>query len=156
LKAVPRAEQPPVPYVFYAFRLMVGIGVIMFLIALCGLALRFVGRLYDSRWFAGICAISSPLPFVAILAGWTVTEVGRQPYLVYGYLRTADAVAPVLPSNVATSLILFFIVYSVLLVAFFWYATKLVLRGPHVEAPSTHPHAVRPGKDAAPARQPAE
>jgi cytochrome d ubiquinol oxidase subunit I len=151
LKAAPRDEQPPVPYVFYAFRVMVGIGVILFLIALAGLVLRFLRRLYEVPWFAAICAGSSPLPFLAILAGWTVTEVGRQPYIVYGHLRTADAVSPVAPHAVATSLILFFIVYSVLLLAFFWYAAHIVFRGPTIEEPVERPHAVRPGRDAAPA-----
>lgn len=151
IKAAPPDEQPPVPYIFYAFRVMVGIGLIMLLIALTGTILRLRGRLYDSRWFTGICAFSSPLPFVAILAGWTVTEVGRQPYLVYGHLRTADAVSPVAPTAVGTSLILFFIVYAVLLLAFFWYATLIVLRGPAVEEPAENPLSVRPGKDAAPA-----
>jgi cytochrome d ubiquinol oxidase subunit I len=151
LKAVPRDEQPPVPFVFYAFRVMVGLGVILFLIALAGLVLRFLRRLYDTPLFAAICAFSSPLPFFAILAGWTVTEVGRQPYVVYGYLRTADAVSPVAPHAVAASLALFFIVYSVLLLAFFWYAGHIVLRGPAVHEPAEQPHAVRPGKDAAPA-----
>jgi cytochrome bd ubiquinol oxidase subunit I len=153
LKAVPPAEQPPVPYVFYAFRLMVGIGVAMFLIALTGALLRLRGRL-GARWFARLCAFSSPLPFLAILCGWTVTEVGRQPYVVYGLLRTADAVSPLEPRAVATSLVLFFIVYAVLLLAFFWYATVLVLRGPAVEDPQQDPITVRPGKDSAPARHP--
>ncbi|MGH7040225.1 MAG: cytochrome ubiquinol oxidase subunit I [Stellaceae bacterium] len=156
LKAVPRRDQPPVPYVFYAFRVMVGIGVVLFLIALAGLILRFLRRLYDTRAFAAVCAFSSPLPFVAILAGWTVTEVGRQPWIVYGHLRTADAVSPLPPQVVATSLILFFIVYAVLLVAFFWYAGGIVLRGPQIAAPTDDPHAVRPGKDSAPARSPAQ
>ena len=64
-------------------------------IALIGLWLRWRGRLYDTRWFSIVCAFSSPLAFIAILAGWTVTEAGRQPYVVYGHLRTADAVSPV-------------------------------------------------------------
>jgi len=147
LKAVPPADRPPVPYVFYAFRLMVGIGVVLLLIALIGLYLRMRGRLYETRWFSAICAFSSPLPFLAVLCGWTVTEVGRQPYVVYGHLRTADAATPLPPGAVATSLILFFIVYSVLLVAFFYYAARIVFRGPHVEEPS--PLAVRPGTSSA-------
>lgn len=154
LKAVPRADQPPVPYVFFAFRAMVGIGVLLIVIALTGFVLRLGGRLYDSRWFTGLCAFSSPLPFVAILAGWTVTEVGRQPYVVYGYLRTAQAVSPLAPSVVETSLILFALVYATLLIAFFWYATRFVLRGPTSDEPAAAPLAVRPGKDAAPARHP--
>ena len=156
IKSVPPNEQPPVPFVFFAFRLMVGLGVVMFLIALGGLVLRLMGRLYDTRWFAGLAAFSSPFPFLAILSGWTVTEVGRQPYIVYGHLRTADAVSPLPPSAVATSLSLFFVAYSVLLAAFFWYATRLVLRGPAVGEPAERPMAVRPGKDSAPAAISAE
>jgi cytochrome d ubiquinol oxidase subunit I len=155
LKAVPRRDQPPVPYVFYAFRVMVGIGFVLFLIALTGLILRFRRRLYEARWFAAVCAFSSPLPFLAILAGWTVTEVGRQPWVVYGYLRTADAVSPLPPHMVAISLALFFTVYAILLLAFFWYAGHIVLRGPTTAGLAEPPHAVRPGKDAAPAGQPA-
>ncbi|HEX5281300.1 MAG TPA: cytochrome ubiquinol oxidase subunit I [Micropepsaceae bacterium] len=155
LKTVPRSDQPPVPFVSFAFRIMVAIAIVLLLVALVGAVLRMCGRLYNSRWFAGFCAISSPLPFLAILSGWTVTEVGRQPFLVYGHLRTADAVAPVLPAHVAATLVLFIIVYTVLLLAFFWYAARLVLRGPTVEAPQNHPHAVRPGRDSAPAGEPA-
>lgn len=154
LKAVPRTERPPVPYVFFAFRLMVGIGIVLFAIALTGLYLRLGGRLYVTRWFGAICAFSSPLPFLAVLCGWTVTEVGRQPYVVYGHLRTADAVAPVTAGSVATSLTLFFIVYAVLLVAFFYYAARLVFRGPHSDEPSQQPFAVRPGLDSVAAQQP--
>jgi cytochrome d ubiquinol oxidase subunit I len=156
LKAVRRADRPPVLYVFYAFRLMVGIGVLLLLIALTGLYLRLRNRLYDTRWFAAACAFSSPLPFLAILCGWTVTEVGRQPYVVYGYMRTADAVAPLAAGSVAMSLILFAIVYTILLVAFFYYAARIVFHGPHVEEPSQQPLAVRPGKSSAFARQRAE
>jgi cytochrome bd ubiquinol oxidase subunit I len=148
LKAVPRADQPPVPYVFFAFRAMVGIGLLLFAIAVAGLALRLLGRLYDARWFAALCAFSSPLPFLAILAGWTVTEVGRQPYIVYGYLRTAAAVSPLAPAAVAFSLALFVVVYSVLLLAFFWYAARVVLRGPQLAEPAD-PMTVHPGKQAA-------
>jgi len=150
LKEVPPDQRPYVPLPFFAFRIMVGIGVLMLAIALAGLYLRWRGRLYDTRWFAMACAFSSPLPFIAVLAGWTVTETGRQPWIVQGLLRTADAVAPVAPGAVSTSLALFVIVYLVLLVAFFWYAARLVLRGPGEAA--ERPEATRPGIDAAPAR----
>jgi cytochrome bd ubiquinol oxidase subunit I len=150
LKSVPREERPPVPYVFFAFRIMIGIGLALAAIAVVGLFLRRRGRLYDTRWFAGLCAVSSPLPFVAILAGWTVTEVGRQPYLVYGQLRTALGAAPVAASAVASSLVLFLAVYALLLAAFFFYAGRTVLEGPqHGES---GPAAVRPGLDSAPAK----
>ncbi len=152
LKSVPAADRPYVPLPFFAFRVMVGIGLVLLAIALAGLVLRWRGRLYDTRWFAMLCAFSSPLAFIAILAGWTVTETGRQPYLVYGYLRTAESAAPVAASAVAGSLILFVLVYLVLLAAFFFYAMRLVLRGPAEEEPAERPERTRPGVDTAPGR----
>jgi cytochrome d ubiquinol oxidase subunit I len=152
LKSVPPQERPPVPAVFFAFRAMVGIGLILLAIVLVGNLLRWRGLLYEARWFNAVCAFSSPLPFLAILAGWTVTETGRQPYVVYGLLRTADAVSPVAAGAVFGSLALFVTVYSVLLLAFFLYATRLVLRGPEVHAPEHHPSSVRPGVEGAVAR----
>ena len=127
LKAVPPAERPYVPIVFWAFRLMVGIGLALTAIAILGAVLRWRGRLYDTDWFSKVCAFSSPLGFIAVLSGWTVTEAGRQPYVVYGHLRTADAISPVAASAVSTSLILFVTVYGVLLIAFFFYPHPAVL-----------------------------
>src|SRR4051812_3027616 len=152
LKSVPPQERPPVPFVFFAFRAMVGIGLVLLSIVFVGAVLRWSGRLYDTRWFSIVCAFSSPLPFLAILAGWTVTETGRQPYVVYGLLRTADAVSPVAPGAVFASLALFVVVYTVLLIAFFFYATRLVLRGPEVREPQHDPASVRPGIESAVAR----
>jgi cytochrome bd ubiquinol oxidase subunit I len=156
LKAVPPAERPYVPIVFWAFRLMVGIGLVLTAIALLGAVLRWRGRLYDTKWFSILCAFSSPLGFIAVLSGWTVTEVGRQPYLVYGYLRTADAVSPVAASAVTTSLVLFVVVYAVLLLAFFFYAARTVFQGPQIHEPSPRPAEVRHGVKAAATRFPAE
>jgi cytochrome d ubiquinol oxidase subunit I len=153
LKSVPPDERPPVPVVFYAFRVMVGVWAVLMAIVLAGTVLRWRGRLYDTRWFSMLCAFSSPLPFIAILAGWTVTETGRQPYVVYGLLRTADAVSPVAPAAVFGSLVLFVIVYSVLLIAFFFYATRLVLRGPDIHDPALRPASVRPNTEGAMARR---
>jgi cytochrome d ubiquinol oxidase subunit I len=140
LKSVPPDERPYVPLPFFAFRIMVGIGFLLLGIAALGAWLRWRGRLYDTRWYAMLCAFSSPLGFIAILAGWTVTETGRQPYVVYGYLKTADAVAPVAASAVSASLILFVLVYLVLLLAFFFYAGRLVFEGPHDTAPEATGH----------------
>jgi cytochrome d ubiquinol oxidase subunit I len=156
LKSVPREDRPYVPIVFFAFRIMVGIGLLLLAIAWTGLWLRWRGRLYDTQWFSLVCAFSSPLGFIAILSGWTVTETGRQPWVVYGQLRTADAVAPVAAGAVATSLALFIVVYLVLLIAFFYYASRIVFAGPHAPIPAGEPLAVRPGRDSAPARGPAE
>ncbi|HEY4266151.1 MAG TPA: cytochrome ubiquinol oxidase subunit I, partial [Micropepsaceae bacterium] len=156
LKSVAPGDRPYVPLVFFAFRIMVGIGFLLIAIAGTGLWLRWRGRLYDSAWFSFLCAFSSPLGFIAILSGWTVTETGRQPWTVYGQLRTTDAASPVAAGAVATSLVLFIIVYCVLLVAFFYYAGRIVLAGPHPPKPAEEALSVRPGRDSAPVRGPAE
>jgi cytochrome d ubiquinol oxidase subunit I len=156
LKSVPREDRPNVPIVFFAFRIMVGCGLILTAIAWTGLWLRWRGRLYETSWFSFICAFASPLGFIAILAGWTVTEAGRQPWIVYGQLRTAEAIAPVSAAAVASSLALFVAVYLILLATFFYFAVRIVLTGPQTPSPEQEPHAVRPGRDSAPARTPAE
>jgi len=156
LKAAAPADRPNVPIVFFAFRIMVGIGLALIAIAWNGVWLFLRGRLYDTPWFHFVCAFSSPLGFIAILSGWTVAEVGRQPWVVYGHLRTADAAAPVAAQAVASSFALFVVAYLVLLLAFFYYATKIVLAGPDLRRPSSAPSEVRPGRDTAPARGPAE
>jgi cytochrome d ubiquinol oxidase subunit I len=101
---------------------------------------------------AGACALASPLPFIAILSGWTVTEVGRQPYVVSGYLRTAEAVSPVSAPAVLGSLTLFVVVYTTLLLAFLLYAWRVIVHGPQLHEPAQSPFAVRPGTDVAAAR----
>jgi cytochrome d ubiquinol oxidase subunit I len=151
LKSVPPEDRPNVPLVFFAFRIMVGCGLAMIAIAVIGLYLRWRRRLYDTRWFNFVCAFSSPLPFIAILCGWTVTEAGRQPWIVYGYLRTAEAVAPVPATSVAWSFSLFVMVYLLMLAAFFFYAARLVLAGPRVADPVQEPLAAHPGRASAPA-----
>src|SRR6266550_2841907 len=124
LNSVPPEDRPNVPIVFFAFRIMVGCGLILIAIAWTGLWLRWRGRLYDTPWFSFICAFASPLGFIAILSGWTVTEVGRQPWIVYGELRTAEAIAPVNAATVASSFMLFVAVYFVLLATFFYFAIR--------------------------------
>src|SRR6266550_2797245 len=124
LKSVPREDRPNVPIVFFAFRVMVGCGLILIAIAWMGLWLRWRGRLYETSWFSFLCAFASPLGFIAILSGWTVTEVGRQPWIVYGELRTAEAISPVNAAAVASSFMLFVAVYFVLLATFFYFAIR--------------------------------
>lgn len=135
LKEVAPAERPPVIPVFFAFRIMVACGMGMLALALAGLFLRWRGRLYDTRWFQLACMAGVPLGFVATLAGWTVTEVGRQPYVVYGVLRTAHAVSPIAGGAVAGSLGIALILYNALLLGFFWYAGRLVMRGVGASVP---------------------
>jgi len=121
------------------------LGSVLLAVTLWGAVLRWRGRLFYARRFALACALTSPLPFVAILSGWTVTEVGRQPFVVYGQLKTADAISPVAAPAVAGSLALFVIVYSVLLLAFLFYAGRMILRGPQPHEPEQEALTVRPG-----------
>jgi cytochrome d ubiquinol oxidase subunit I len=95
LDAIPEAEHPPVAITHYAFQIMVGLGMIMLLIALCYFFVLWKRpRWKDSRWLLKLFAIATPLGFIAVEAGWTVTEVGRQPWIIYGVMKTADAVTP--------------------------------------------------------------
>jgi cytochrome d ubiquinol oxidase subunit I len=130
LKEVPPAEQPPVVPVFFAFRIMVGCGMAMLGLAFTGGYLRWRGRLYETRWYQIACMAGVPLGFIATLAGWTITEVGRQPYVIYGLLRTSDAVSPIASGAVLSSLGVALLLYNLLLLGFFWYGGRLVLRGP--------------------------
>ncbi len=115
---MPRDDRPYVPIVFFAFRIMVGIGIVLLITAITGAVLRWRGTLYETRWFQFLAMAVTPLGFLAVLAGWTTTEAGRQPFVIYGHLRTADAVAPVSAGAVTTTLLIFFVVYNVLLIAF--------------------------------------
>ncbi len=126
LKSWPREDWPRVWIVFWSFRLMVGIGLLMIGTGLVSLWLRRRRRLYDAPLFARWCVLMGPSGFVAILAGWFVTEVGRQPYTVYGLLRTADSVSPVAAPGVAGSLIAFVAVYTIVFGAGTWYLLKLM------------------------------
>src|SRR5205823_13858697 len=108
LKEAPPVDRPPVIPVFFAFRLMVGIGLLMLATALWGLWLRWRGRLFTNRAYQNACIAMLPAGFIAVIAGWTVTEVGRQPWIVQGLLRTRDAVTPSLTGgDVLVSLALY-------------------------------------------------
>jgi cytochrome bd ubiquinol oxidase subunit I len=130
LKATPPENRPYAPLVFFAFRLMAGIGMTLLGLAITGAVLRWRGRLYDTRWFQYAAVAATPLGFVAVLAGWTVTETGRQPFVVYGLLRTADAASPVSPGAITASLICFLLIYAILFAGFLWFAARLAFKGP--------------------------
>ncbi|MGB6053830.1 MAG: cytochrome ubiquinol oxidase subunit I [Burkholderiaceae bacterium] len=99
LKAFPREDRPPVAIVYFAFRIMVGIGLLMLALVITGLVLWRRGKLFDSDWYLRLGTWAAPIGFIAVLAGWTTTEVGRQPWVVYGLMRTADAVTPSLTAH---------------------------------------------------------
>jgi cytochrome d ubiquinol oxidase subunit I len=121
---------------YFAFRLMVGLAFLMIAIAVVGVLLRLTGRLYTTGWFLRLCTACLPIGFIALLAGWFVTEVGRQPWVVYGVMRTAEAVTPVLGwHSVAFSLALFVITYVVIFGTGIHFLVRLVQRGPEGPAP---------------------
>ncbi|MAZ85073.1 MAG: cytochrome ubiquinol oxidase subunit I [Hoeflea sp.] len=107
LDTIPDDEEPPIGIVFFSFRVMVGLGLAMLGLGLWSLWARWRGRLYDSPWLHRTAVLMGPSGFVAVLAGWITTEVGRQPFTVYGMLRTSDSLAPVDAPAVATSLLAF-------------------------------------------------
>ena len=134
LKSVVPSDRPPVAPVFFGFRVMVGIGCLMLAVAIWGLWLRWRGRLFTTRAYLKACIAMLPAGFIAVVAGWTVTEVGRQPWIVYGLLRTRDAVTPSLTGgDVLVSFILYVVVYAVVFGAGIFYMAKLARAGPPSE-----------------------
>ncbi len=130
LKEWDKKDQPPVGIVFWSFRTMVGLGVLMALTGLFALILYFRKKLFTTRWFQYWCVAMLPSGFIAILAGWFVTEVGRQPWVAYNVIRTRDGVSPVISSHIAVSLLAFIIVYCFIFGAGVYYIQKLVRKGP--------------------------
>jgi cytochrome d ubiquinol oxidase subunit I len=131
LKDVPPAERPPVAVVFWAFRVMLAIGFFFLGFVIWANVLRRRGRLYDDGLFLRTAQIASPLGFVAVIAGWIVTECGRQPWVVYGLMRTADAVSPGLRGgDVLASLLIYVVVYCFIFPAGLYYMIKIYRRGP--------------------------
>ena len=131
LKSAVAEDRPPVVPVFFGFRVMVGIGVLMLAVAIWGLWLRWRDRLFTTRAYLNACIAMLPAGFIAVLAGWTVTEVGRQPWIVYGLLRTRDAVTPSLTgADVLVSFLLYVIVYAVVFGAGIFYMAKVARAGP--------------------------
>jgi cytochrome d ubiquinol oxidase subunit I len=130
LDTVPREEWPPVVIIFWSFRIMVGLGVLMFTLGGIALIAHLRGRLYEWTNLHRFALAMGPAGFVAVIAGWVTTEVGRQPYTVYGLLRTADSVSPLDAPAVATSLIAFIVVYFAVFSVGVWYILRLMGHAP--------------------------
>ena len=130
LKAFPPDERPPALIPFFTFRIMVGIGFLMLGLGLWSLWARWRGTLYESPWLHRAAMVMGPSGFIAVLAGWYTTEVGRQPYTVYGLLRTSDSLSNVDAAAIGASLIGFIIVYFVVFGAGVFYMFRLVGRTP--------------------------
>jgi cytochrome bd ubiquinol oxidase subunit I len=140
LKDFKPEDRPPVILPFFMFRLMVGIGTLLIVIGFTGAFLWWRKRLFQSGWYLKPVRYCWPLGFIAIEAGWTVTEVGRQPWIAHGILRTADAVSPIPASTVATSLALFVLVYCTVFPMGVLYIRKLIRDGPQIApAPPAQP-----------------
>ena len=134
-------RHPPVAVVFFSFRIMVGIGLTMIAIGLFGAFLWWRGKLVTTRWYLQIVQHGWWLGFVAVLCGWITTEVGRQPWIATGILRTADAISPVSAASVLVTLVLFVIVYGIVFSMGLYYINRLIARGPQGSA------VAPPGKD---------
>lgn len=133
LDAFAPADRPPVFITFWAFRIMVAMGLAMVALGLWGAVAWATKRLDGATLYQRALVIAAPSGFVAVLAGWITAEVGRQPYLVYGVLRTADGVSPVAAGSVAISLLLFIAVYAVVFSAGALYILRLIAKGPDTE-----------------------
>ena len=135
LKDFPRADRPNSLIVFWSFRLMVGLGLLMVAIGATSLYLRYRRRLFDTPWLHRAVLLMGPSGFVAILAGWVTTEVGRQPYTVYGLMRTAESVSPIGLPGIATSLAAFAVVYLIVFGAGLAILLRMMGKTPEIGEP---------------------
>ncbi|KAB7648613.1 cytochrome ubiquinol oxidase subunit I [Polymorphobacter fuscus] len=124
-------DRPSVEITFWSFRIMVGLGMAMVAMGLWSLVARARGTLHSSHWLHRMALVMGPSGFIAVLAGWTTTEVGRQPYTVYGLLRTVESVSPLAAPAVAASLLAFVIVYFTVFGAGTYFIIKLMGHEPH-------------------------
>ena len=131
LDTIPQDKQPPVAILFWSFRVMVGLGFAIFGLGLWSLVARWRGKLYDWPWLHRAGVLMGPAGFVAVIAGWITTETGRQPYTVYGLLRTVDSVSPLAAPAVGASLIAFVLVYFAVFGVGTWYILRLIGKGVH-------------------------
>ncbi|MGD2271402.1 MAG: cytochrome ubiquinol oxidase subunit I [Desulfobacterales bacterium] len=142
LKEWPKDERPPVAWVFWSFRVMVGIGILMVVSGVMAVVLFFRKKLFETRWFQFWCMALTPAGFIAVLAGWFVTEIGRQPYIAYEVLRTSESVSPVIGPNIALSLLAFIITYIFVFGAGSYYILRLIGQGPDTTDKAYGTHGV--------------
>jgi cytochrome d ubiquinol oxidase subunit I len=140
LSLTPKADQPDMAATFWGFRAMFFSSIFIFATAFAGIVLRLRGRLWTSRRFHKYVLWTTPVGIVAILGGWVTSEAGRQPWVVYGQLRTADAVSKLAPGEVVFSVIGFSAIYLALLVAYIVYIVKKVKAGPEFDDPRLEPY----------------
>jgi cytochrome d ubiquinol oxidase subunit I len=139
LDTIPVDKHPPVAIVFWSFRIMVALGFAMLGLGAWSLWLRYRGRLYETPLMHRAAILLGPSGFIAVLAGWITTEVGRQPYTVYGLLTTAQSASPIAAEAVGASLIAFIVVYFALFGAGTFYILRLMSKPPHPHEPGLDP-----------------
>jgi len=130
LKEFPKEDRPNATIVFWSFRIMAGLGMLMLLLGVTAIWLRYKQRLYTSRSFLWFALLMGPSGLIAILAGWVTTEVGRQPWVVYGLQRTKDAVSAHGDLHMSVSLLAFFVVYTAVFGVGYSYMVRLIKKGP--------------------------
>jgi cytochrome d ubiquinol oxidase subunit I len=143
LDTIPDADEPPVGIVFWSFRIMVGLGFAMLGIGLWSLFARSRKKLYDWPWLHRAALVMGPSGFIAVLAGWVTTEVGRQPFTIYGLLRTSESAAPLDAPAVAASLLAFVVVYFIVFGAGIVYIFKLAAKPPEAHEPTPDDAPIR-------------
>jgi cytochrome d ubiquinol oxidase subunit I len=130
LSLTPVDEQPTLPYPFWGFRLMFYMAVVMFVVMAASIVLRLRGRLYTARWFHTLVLWTTPAGVLAIIGGWILGETGRQPWVVWGQLRTVDAVSPLSAPVVLATAAIFICLYVTLFAIWIAYYIRTVRRGP--------------------------
>jgi len=142
----PKDQRPPVAIVFWSFRIMVALGFAMLGLGLWSLVLRFRGRLYEQPWMHRAAVLMGPAGFVAVLAGWITTEVGRQPYTIYGLLTTVQSASPIQAAAIGSSLVAFILVYFALFGAGAFYIARLMNMPPEAfQDDLSHSEPIRAG-----------
>ena len=131
LKEWPAEDRPNVALVFWSFRIMVGLGLLMILYGLFGAWAAWFARIEKMRWFQALLVPMLPSGFIAVLAGWITAEAGRQPWTVYGLMRTADSLSPISGEQVALSFSVFILVYAVVFTAGVIYIGRIAMAGPN-------------------------
>jgi cytochrome d ubiquinol oxidase subunit I len=135
LNSFPRSDWPVVVAAFFAFRVMVGLGLLMFTVGLVSLYLRLRRKLHETAWFHRCAVVMGPAGFIAIVAGWTTTETGRQPWTVYGLLRTTDSVSQITLAEVATSFAVILVIYTIVFGVGIRYLLAMMAKPPELGEP---------------------
>lgn len=146
LKSFPKADRPDSTLIFWSFRVMAGLGMLMVLTGVVSAWLRWRGRLYQCRPFLWLALAMGPSGLIAILAGWVTTEVGRQPWVVYGLQRTRDAVSAHGELHMSVSLLAFIVVYSAVFGVGYLYLVRLIKKGPTTAGQNGTAHAGTPAR----------